>query len=127
MSTLNRASNAYRSNAVQTSGEKLVVMLYDGWLSALEISKDAISSQNLVVAHEYLVRAQNIVSELNNTLDMSYEVSQQLRPLYEFFGRQLVEANVKKDISVIDVQYPLVKGLRDSWEQAMKTISGPAV
>lgn len=125
MSTLNYASNAYRSNAVQTSGGKLVVMLYDGWLTALEVSKDAILKEDLGLAHEHLVRAQNIVGELINTLDMQYDISQQLRQLYEFFSRQLVEANVYKDISKIDAQYPLVKGLRDTWEQAMKQVASP--
>ncbi|UNO48797.1 MULTISPECIES: flagellar export chaperone FliS [Alicyclobacillus] len=122
MSYASRASMAYKSTAVQTSNEKLVVMLYDGWLSALEIAKDAIEAGDLARAHTQLVKAQNIVNELNNTLDMQYEVSKQLRQLYEFFLRQLVEANVQKSVQPIVEQYPIVKGLRDTWEQAIKQL-----
>ncbi|MFB5192881.1 flagellar export chaperone FliS [Alicyclobacillus fastidiosus] len=125
MSYASRASMAYKSTAVQTSGEKLVVMLYDGWLSALNIAKNAIDQEDHVTAHKQLMKAQNIVNELNNTLDMKYEISTNLRQLYEFFGRQLLQANVEKNAQIIEEQIPIVKGLRDAWEQAMKQLGGP--
>lgn len=122
MSGLQRATTAYKSSSVQTSGPRLVVMLYDGWLSALDIAKDAIDRGDLVLAHKQLVKAQNIVSELNNTLDMQYDISQQLRKLYEFFLRQLIQANVEKNAQLIAEQIAIVKGLRDTWEEAAKQL-----
>ncbi|MFD1675466.1 flagellar export chaperone FliS [Alicyclobacillus fodiniaquatilis] len=118
-----RAFMAYKSTSVQTaSREKLVIMLYDGWLSALELAKQAIEQKQLMDAHKQLMKAQSIVHELNNTLDMQYEVSKNLRQLYQYFLNQLIQANVNKDIRPIEEQYPIVKGLRDTWEEAIKQL-----
>lgn len=112
----------YKETAVQTRREKLVVLLYDGWLSALQIARKAIEEGHHELAHRQLMKAQNIVQVLHDTLDMQYEISHNLRSLYQYFLRQLIEANVNKSVEPIDAQYPMVKGLRDAWEQALQQL-----
>jgi len=72
-------------------------------------------------AHRAIVKAQNIIEELNLTLKMEYPIAESLRPLYLFILERLYDANVKKDTAIIDEVYPLVKDLRDTWKEAMKS------
>jgi len=126
MQSYQRAASMYKGTAVQTKRERLVVMLYDGWLSALQIARKAIEDGDHELAHRQLIKAQNIVQVLHDTLDMQYEISHNLKSLYEYFLRQLVEANVNKSVEPINAQYPMVKGLRDAWDQALKQLEAPS-
>lgn len=126
MQSYQRAASMYKGAAVQTKRERLVVMLYDGWLSALQIARKAIEDGDHELAHRQLMKAQNIVQVLHDTLDMQYEISHNLKRLYEYFLRQLVEANVNKSVEPIDAQYPMVKGLRDAWDEALKQLESPS-
>ncbi|WAH37690.1 flagellar export chaperone FliS [Alicyclobacillus dauci] len=128
MSFANRASSMYRNYSVQTASQpKLVVMLYDGWLSALSIAKQAIMDKKVELAHCQLTKAQSIVQLLSGTLDMQYEISKQLEALYDFFYRQLVQANIEKSTVIIDEQISIVKELRDGWDEAVKQLADPTI
>lgn len=72
-----------------------------------------------------LTRAQDIIDELNITLNMDYEVSQNLRQLYVYMNTQLVEANLKKDQRIIDGVLELATEMRDTWKEAMGLVKAP--
>lgn len=118
---INNPYQQYKANAVMTaSPEELTLMLYDGIIRFLNQAKEAISSRDMQTAHERLVRVQDILNELNATLDRNYDISANLASLYDFMIRKTVEANVKKDVAIIDEVLGLARDLRDTWQQAMK-------
>lgn len=106
-----------RTQVLTASPERLVLMLYEGAIRFLEEAKAAIGERNLAKVHEKLVRAQDVFSELMSNLDMRYEVSKPLAGLYDYFQRRLIEANAKKDVSLIDEVLELVRPLRDAWAE----------
>ncbi len=113
------AYNQYKTTSVQTADPgKLLLMLYDGLLLSLRKGKQAVEAGKLKEAHQNLIKAQDIVSELMSTLKMEYEISQNLFQLYDYWKRRLVEANVKKDTQIIDEVLSLVRELRAVWAQA---------
>ncbi|CAM3952042.1 flagellar export chaperone FliS [Alicyclobacillus pomorum] len=119
MSVNPQAYARYKAMSVQTaSPDRLLIMLYDGLLLAMRSAKEQILASNLPEAHRQLVKAQDIVHELRNTLKMEYEISHALAALYEYFLRRLTEANVKKAVHPIDEIYPRVEELREAWVQA---------
>ena len=40
--------------------------------------------------------------------------------IYEYLHRRLVEANINKNVEILDEVLELVTQLRDSWEEALK-------
>lgn len=107
--------------------EELTLMLYDGILKFLKQSKLFIEQNDIERTNIALVRAQDIIDELNVTLNMDYDVSQNLRELYIFMNSRLVEANIKKDQGIIDEVLELATEMRDTWKEAMGLAKTPTV
>jgi len=117
------AYDQYQKTTVETmSPGKLLLMLYDGMIKYLRNAGEAINNQNISAAHENIVAAQNILVELMATLNMDYKISESLLALYEFMYNQLVEANIKKDGQLITEVQELVIDLRQTWDQAIKSL-----
>jgi flagellar protein FliS len=55
-----------------------------------------------------------------STLDMQYEISEELFLLYEYMNRRLLEANMKKDKLILEEVTGYAEELRDTWVRAMK-------
>lgn len=99
--------------------EELTLMLYDGILKFLRQSKLFIEQNDVEKASVSLMRAQDIIDELMITLNMDYDVSQNLQALYVYMRTRLVEANVKKNQDIIDEVLELATDFRDTWKEAM--------
>lgn len=115
--------NDYIERTVETATPaKLVEMLYTGAIDFLTQAKNAIDSNNVSLANDKLVRVQDIIMELNISLDMEKggEISKNLRGLYNYMYKRLLDANMKKDIKIIDEITGYIKELRDTWIEAMK-------
>jgi flagellar protein FliS len=117
---------AYKNASVQTSPAKLLLMLYVGLIRAIELCRIAISEKRLEDVNRQLIKAQNIVRELQSSLKMEYEISNSLVSLYDYFYRRLVEANMQKDSTPLDEILPMIQGLRESWYQASLKVAGAA-
>ena len=117
------ALNQYKQNTVfSATPEELTLMLYDGAIKFMNISKYHIENNNVVKAHEALIRAQDIIIELNSSLNMEYEISKNLRGLYEFLLDRLVDANIYKKVQPIDEALEIVTEMRDTWKEAMQEV-----
>lgn len=118
----------YKTQQVMTaSPQELVMMLYNGAIRFVTESIRAIEAKELSKAHEANIRAQNIVRELMNSLDMNNEVSQGLYQLYDYLEFRLIQANVKKDPEQLEEAKTMLTELRDTWFQAMKVARGQEV
>jgi flagellar protein FliS len=115
----------YLQVQVQTATpEMLVTMLYDGAIRFLRQAKANLSSKKIQEANYFLIRAENIIAELNNSLDLSRQpVAGSLRNLYEYMLRRLVEANTKKDLAIVDEIVAMLLDLRETWVAALKQLS----
>ncbi len=115
------AYNQYKENSVFTaSPEELTLMLYNGLVKFIMRGIDSIDKRNIQEANTNIIKAQNIVSEFMNTLDMKYELSASLNAIYEYMLRRLIDANVAKDKAILEEVLGFAKVLRDTWEQAMR-------
>lgn len=110
---------SYRQIQIDTAGPlELVVKLYDGAIRFLNQAKRGMNENNIALANEGLKRAQDIIEELNVSLNMDAgEVSAHLRSLYEFMNRTLVDANIKKDPKSLDDVISLLTTLRGAWAE----------
>lgn len=113
---------AYRQHSVNTASPgELTLMLYDGCLKFISIAKNAIRENNIAEKNSNLKKAQNIIQELMVTLNMEYEISKQIMPLYDFVRRKLIEANVKNEIKALEEAEEIVTEFRNTWKEVIKT------
>ncbi len=111
----------YTQSAILTaSPEKLVQMLYE---RAIDLVKEAISKiDNIETRNASLVRAEEIVLYLNSVLNMSKggDISKNLRALYDFIYRQLVDGNINGDIKTLEVARDFLQEMLDTWKETSK-------
>lgn len=113
----------YKENAILTaSPEELVLMLYNGIIRFIEEAKGAIEKKDYMAANNGIQRAQDIITELMLTLDMSYDISQNLYSLYDYMLRRLIDANVKKDVTILEEVKGFAIELRDTWNLALNKV-----
>ncbi|MBP1157790.1 flagellar protein FliS [Paenibacillus sp. PvR052] len=110
----------YQNNQVTTStpGE-LTLMLYNGAIKFIKQTKSAILEKQLDKAHHFNLRVQDIINELIITLDRSYPISEQLLIMYDYMKRRMIEANIKKDGTIIDEVEGFFVQFRDTWKEVM--------
>ena len=115
--------NAYKQNSVKmASKQQLLLMLVDG---AVKIAKLTIEKKDITRAHNELVRVQDIFTELMVTLDKNAgQVYEDLYKVYEYIKSRLIEANIKKDVAIIDEVLPLIENVRDTWYEVSKKSKG---
>ena len=115
------AAEAYRRQQVLNAPpEQLTLMLYNGCLKFIEEGTQTLKEKNYEAANNSLQKAQRIISEFRLTLNMDYEISHQLLPLYNYVYDRLVEGNIRSDTSKLDEAKGIITELRDAWVEAMK-------
>ncbi len=115
----------YRTQAVTTaSPAQLVAMLYQGALTAIAVAEQTLAdtAADQELAHRELVRAQDIVTELSLSLDHEQggEIATHLASLYEFCSDRLVQANLRKDPSLLPAVRQTIGGLAEAWAEMMQ-------
>ena len=118
---VNNAAEAYKRQQIMTATpEALTLMLYNGCLKFIDEGIQSVKDQKWEDANTSLQKAENIISEFRITLDMDYDISKQLMPLYNYTYDRLVEGNMKRDVTMLEEARSIIKELRDAWAQAMK-------
>ncbi len=111
---------AYARTDVQTSDQlTLIIMLYEGLLRFLKKAIVKMRENDVEGAHHYLVRGKDIVNELLSTLhaEKGGEIGKNLRELYLYMFRRIVEANLKKDPEIAGEVLKLAMTLHDGWAE----------
>ncbi|MCL2496178.1 MAG: flagellar export chaperone FliS [Clostridiales bacterium] len=112
--------DTYKMQGVMTAGPmQLIVMLYNGLKKNLSLAQRAMEQKNgAETAHKHMIKAQNIVDELLNSLDMSFSLSKDLMVIYEYLLHALAEINATKNPAAIGPLLEIIEDLRDAWQQA---------
>ena len=126
MVTINlHPQDAYRQQDILTASPiDLIVMLYDALKKNIVLGRRGIDKKDALAAHKHLMKAQEIVTELLNSLDMNYEISEELLSLYEFILRNLEDANLRKDTEPLEATIEIVDTLRSAWYEISVSSKG---
>ena len=111
---------AYQQVRVNTASQgQLILMLYDESLKQMHIAQEELSTEHprLDVAHNAIVKAQSIITELSASLDFDKggAIANNLFHLYMYFNQCLMNANVNKNSEQISEVSKLMADLRDAW------------
>ncbi|MCL2627816.1 MAG: flagellar export chaperone FliS [Oscillospiraceae bacterium] len=120
-----RPQDAYRKQDVLTASPvDLVVMLYDALKRNIVMGKRGIINKNVPTAHKHLMKAQMILTELINSLDMNYQISEELLDLYEFALKSIADANMHKNVEPLDPIIEMVDSIREAWKEISNSNRG---
>ncbi len=110
--------NSYSEQAIltMTPGE-LLVKLFDETEKCLNLAIMYIEERDYVNSHNNLMKAQRIVKHLEETLVKDYSFSKDLIKLYDFILERLQQANIKKDIGLINEALPIITELRQTFAE----------
>lgn len=112
---------SYQSQSIQTMTHgEMIQALYEGLLKYCHLAIVYIHDAKVKEAHNAIVRAQDIVLYMTQTLNPSVEVSSNLFLMYDFFAIQLTKANVEKSASPLMQIIPMIEELRDTFKHIDK-------
>lgn len=118
---LNQAYSQYNNSKILTaSPAELTLMLYDGAIKFCNIAIMAIEKNDVMKAHTYIVKTENIIEEFQATLNHKYPVAKDFYNVYKYIYNRLIEANVKKDKDILEEVLVHLRTLRDTWKEVMK-------
>jgi flagellar protein FliS len=121
----NNPQTAYQQIAVGTATpEKLLIMLFSGQIKFLRQAEQALKEKKYEEAHNLLLKAGDIITELNMTLDLEAggELAANLRALYQFYHGEIIKANTNKDPSYLGPVIAFFESFRETWVEAAKKV-----
>lgn len=119
----------YRNVIAKTIEKKedILLMLYEGALSAVRIAKRGIKENNPKLKGENISRVLAILTELDCALDLEKggDVAKNLAALYDYMIKRLTHANVKNDPDALEEVERLLCELHEGFKVAAKTAVPP--
>ena len=124
---------AYRETRVKTASPgQLVVMLYDEALKqcdkAIELAGEGAKPkpEHIERINAALGKAQDVITELMASLDFDAggEIAQNLFSLYVWFGREILDANLTKEVDRVCAVRAMLSELRGAWAEAGAKMQG---
>lgn len=113
------AANVYKKNQIQTASPKqLVILLYEGAIKNIRLAELAQEQNDVQKVNQHLIKAQDIISELLNSLnyqDGENAIASELSILYDYLLNELLQANLKKDINKMSSARNILNELLEAW------------
>lgn len=109
------------SAVMSASQQQLIIMLFDGALSALVRARLFLQDGNIPAKGQALSKAINIIEnglKLGLDEENGDELTQNLIGLYAYMVRRLLQANVRNDVSAIEEVENLLRNIADGWKEA---------
>ncbi len=126
MTANTKASHEYLRNAVMTaSPEQLQLMLFDGAIRFATMGIEGLKADDYEKSFNGFERTQRIVLQLINGLDrdINPELVDQMRSLYHFVYRCVVEAGMNRDIAPAEDAIRILRHQRETWEILLKKLA----
>jgi flagellar protein FliS len=116
---------AYKKTAVSTaSKEQILLMLYQAAIKNCKKSIEAIQNKQIAAKGEYIGKLQDIVIELNNSLDFEIggDIAKELSSLYDYILFASTQANIKIDAEPLEGCLRVLTTLYEGWNEAIRTM-----
>lgn len=118
------ATQSYRNAQINTVGRAdVTLMLFDGLLRFLDLAAENMAKNKIQEKGNYISRSLDIINELDCTLNMEQggEVSKGLHNLYLLMNKNLLMANLKNDLELLQSVKNNMQIIRDTFSEAMQT------
>jgi flagellar secretion chaperone FliS len=116
---------AYKKTSVSTaSKEQILLMLYQAAIKNCKKAMDAIDAKDIAKKGEFIGKLQDIVIELNNSLDhdIAGDIAVELSSLYDYMLFASTQANIKIEKEPLQGVLNVLEVLYEGWANAIKQI-----
>ena len=115
---MNNVYSAYKKQSVTTmTPMEIVIKLYSETERQLNRAIYFIDEKDYESTNKSLSKAQDLIDALRSVLDINLPIGRDLDSLYDFFVRQIITANMKKDKTIIESLLPMIGELKDAFVQ----------
>ena len=112
---------SYKKQSVTTlTPIEIVVKLYDECERQLNRALFFLDNKDLENTNAALMKSIDIVGALRSVLDLDLKIGRDLDSLYEYFMRELIEANLKKDKEKVKTLIPMIGDLKEAFAEISK-------
>lgn len=119
----NQAARQYRavdmdSIVLDADPHRLIQLLFDGALERLALAKGFLRNGEIAGRLQAVNGAIAIIDGLHGALDLERggALARQLDQLYEYMNLRLVQANLHKDVAMIEEVANLLRELKEGWD-----------
>ena len=102
-----------------------ILMVYDGAINFLNRAVEYTDDGDIKNKNIYINKAADIIVELNNCLDMEAggEISENLRSIYIFIGRLLVESFTTDKTRALKESIKILSDLKEGWTYVANSVN----
>lgn len=122
---MNYGLNSYKKISVNTaSKEQILLMLYEGAIKNCKLAMKAIEEKNIGKKGEYIGKLQDIIIELNNSLDFKIDnkIAGELSRLYDYMVYSSTQANIAIDKKPLEDCLQILNTLYLGWKEAIGSL-----
>lgn len=122
MKNLGQAYNdvGIESDVMSASGHRLIQLMLDKCLQHIELSKMYILANDIPKKAQSLAKAQDITDYLrlclNHEDERAKKLSGMLDALYVYLQQNLIQANIKNDVSSLDEAKKILSDIKEGWD-----------
>ena len=106
------------SGVTDADPHRLVLMLLEGALGKIATVKGLMMRKDIARKGEVIGQAIAIIGGLKSSLNKEAggEIATNLDNLYEYIERQLIQANLKNDLTIVNEVVSLLHEIKTAWE-----------
>jgi flagellar protein FliS len=122
---MNYGLGAYKKTSIHTaSKEQVLLMLYQAAIKNCKKAMIAIDNNKIAEKGECIGKMQDIVIELNNSLDFEVggKIAQELSSLYDYIVFASSQANIKIEKEPLQGCLNVLNTLYSGWSDAIKQV-----
>jgi len=122
---MNYGLGAYKKTSIHTaSKEQVLLMLYQAAIKNCKKAIEAVERKDIPQKGVYIGKMQDIVIELNNSLDhkVGGSIATELSSLYDYILFASTQANIKIDAAPLKSCLDVLNTLYEGWGQAIKAL-----
>jgi len=122
----NYGANQYKQTSIKTANRgQILIMLYEAAIKNVKKASDCLDRKDLAGKGQAIVKAHDIINELNNTLDFDVggQIAKDLERLYLFMTDQLIKANLENKKEPLQQVQKLMETLLEGWRVAVDQVN----
>lgn len=122
----NQEINIFSRKITNASKSQLIVIMYEVAIKYIADGIEALKNSEVDIYRLNLKRAKSVINELNSVLDMTQNISLELRRLYVFMIRVLVKADIRMETEELIRVRGMLEKLMSAFSDVSKSDeSGP--
>ena len=116
----NEKKQAFTLRITSANRTELIEILYEMLLEYVDDAKAAIEKNDINEIHDSIRKARGCLRELMESIDFEYDIAGYFMSLYAYVNKELLLAEIRKDVKIFDNVKVVIEPLRDTYIEIAK-------